>query len=689
MNFEKKDMDMTKIIAKKLTAFLLVFSLILIQFSFSAAAANFPAYAVVSHDNGAPVYPQPGYIDGSGHDGRLDKEKPSKIITTLTKGTKVKALELKADGDGDMWYKINYGDSYEKEGYIFNTRATLVGSYTEDAAFEAWLTQQNFPESYKPKLRDLHSLYPNWVFYADQIDLEWSDVVAAESEVGKKLVHNSKPDSWKSLDPKAYNSETGEWYLFDSGGWVAASKMVVEYYTDPRNFLDSKSIFMFSSHSYDEKYDTKENLMLMINGTFLNATLPSPPDNENMTYADAIMNAAKASNVSPFAIASTILQEQGSAGSGKSISGTEEGYEGYFNFFNVGAYQYGELNAVQNGLAHAKNEGWNTREKSITGGAQWYAKKYVSVGQNTYYYMDFDVIAEGGFYNQQYATSVYDAYGKANFLAKAYGAVMDSSLVFHIPVYKNMPEITRLPEETGNNNNFLESLTVKNHTVIGFNKNDTTKPSELVVRYPVDTIEIVAIASSNLATVEGAGVKQLNVGHNDFEIVVTASSGEKRVYKLSVARLSEDETNALPPIYEPTINGNYKTGEFLTGVGFSISVENFKNKLGVQNGTAGVYDKNGNAKTSGLIGTGDTVKIYDTAGTEKLSYTIVIYGDPSGDGIIDETDLAMVKMVYLGKYQLNGVYYKAGNPSRSGKKIDETDLAMVKMAYLKKYTIEQ
>lgn len=682
---------------RKLNAFILAVTVIVLQFGIiQAAAANFPAYAVVSNDNGAPVYSQPGYIDSKGHDGRLDKEKPSTKKTTLTKGTKVKALALVADGDGDMWYHINYGANYENEGYIFNTRATLVGSYTEDAEFEAWLTEQKFPESYKPKLRDLHSLYPNWVFYADQIDLEWSDIIAAESAVGKKLVHKSKPDSWKSLDPKAYNESTGEWYLFDSGGWVAASKMVVEYYTDPRNFLDSQSIFMFSSHSYDEKYDTKENLMLMINGTFLNADLPSPPDSENMTYADAIMNAAKASKVSPFAIASTILQEQGSAGDSGNISGTVEGYEGYFNFFNIGAYKSGELSAVQRGLWYAKGEDlgktsynrpWNSRERSITGGAQWYADGYVSVGQDTYYYMNFDVIAAGGLYNHQYATSAYDTLGKATFLAKAYSAVMDSSLVFHIPVYKNMPEITRLPEETGNNDNFLNSLTVKGHTVLGFNKYEE-EGSELVVQYNVESIEIVAVASSKLAKVEGTGVKQLKVGDNEFEIVVTASSGEKRVYRLSVARLSEEESDTPPPIPEPTISNTYKTGDFLTGVEFSTSIEDFKTKLGVQNGTAGVYDKNGKAKTSGVIGTGDTVRIYDNAGHEKQSFTVLVVGDTNSDGKTTIVDLAMVQAAILGKYELSGVYKSAGDISKDNK-ISIVDLAMVQAAILKKYTIKQ
>lgn len=682
---------------RKLNAFILAVTVFVLQFGvIRAAAVSFPAYAVVSNSAGAPVYSQPGYIDGSGHDGRLDKEKPSTRVTTLVKDTKVKALALVADGDGDMWYHINYGENYENEGYVFNTRVTLVGSYTEDVEFEAWLTTQGFPESYKPKLRDLHSLYPNWVFYADNINLEWSDVIAAESTVGKKLVHNTKPDSWKSMEQGAYNETTGEWIMFDSGGWVAASKMVVEYYTDPRNFLDSKSIFMFSNHSYDEKYDTKENLMLMISGKFLDAELPSPPDNENMTYADAIINAAKASGVSPFVIASTILQEQGSQGDSANISGTVEGYEGYFNFFNIGAYKSGNLSATQRGLWYAKGEDsgkttynrpWNSREKSITGGAQWYADGYLSVGQNTYYYMNFDVIENGGLYNHQYATSIYDTLGKATFLASAYSEVMDSSLVFHIPVYKNMPDITRLPEETGNNDNFLSSLTVKDHTVFGFNKYE--EDSELVVQYSVEEIEIVAVASSTLATVEGAGVKKLEVGNNEFKITVTASSGEKRVYTLTVGRLSKEESNPTPPTPpEPTISDAYKTAEFLTGVAFSTTVDDFKTKLGVVNGTAGIYDKNGNAKTTGVLATGDVVRIYNNAGNETQSFTVLIVGDINSDGKTSIVDLAMVQAAILGKYDLSGIYKSAGDISKDNK-ISIVDLAMVQAAILKKYTIEQ
>ena len=54
------------------------------------------------------------------------------------------------------------------------------------------------------------------------------------------------------------------------------------------------------------------------------------------SYVDIIMNAASESGVNPYILASMILQEQGSQGTGRSISGTVSGYQGYYNFFFFG-----------------------------------------------------------------------------------------------------------------------------------------------------------------------------------------------------------------------------------------------------------------------------------------------------------------------------------------------------------------
>ena len=51
--------------------------------------------------------------------------------------------------------------------------------------------------------------------------------------------------------------------------------------------------------------------------------------------------------MSPYSIASKIIQEVGTKGS-NSVSGTYSGYEGYYNFYNLGAYDTG--NAIVNGL---------------------------------------------------------------------------------------------------------------------------------------------------------------------------------------------------------------------------------------------------------------------------------------------------------------------------------------------------
>ena len=99
----------------------------------------------------------------------------------------------------------------------------------------------------------------------------------------------------------------------------------------------------------------------------------------NVSYADAIMNAAKSSGVSPYVIAAMIIQEQGRNGTGNSISGNYAGYTGYYNYFNVGAYASDGMGAVQRGLWYASQSGsygrpWTTPESSIAGGAQFYPR---------------------------------------------------------------------------------------------------------------------------------------------------------------------------------------------------------------------------------------------------------------------------------------------------------------------------
>ena len=53
----------------------------------------------------------------------------------------------------------------------------LTQSVTAEAAtdvdFEAYMDKQGFPENYKPYLRQLHELYPNWEFKAFDTRMKW------------------------------------------------------------------------------------------------------------------------------------------------------------------------------------------------------------------------------------------------------------------------------------------------------------------------------------------------------------------------------------------------------------------------------------------------------------------------------------------------------------------------------------
>ena len=193
------------------------------------------------------------------------------LVDKLTNGAPVAVLGEMRGSDGMVWYQIRFSGSTggEKTGYVRSDYIRFPATYTNDADFEAYLTNQGFPESYKTGLRQLHAMYPNWVFTAQHTNLDWNTVLENESLVGRNLVYDGSISSWKSTADGAYNWESSTWPSFDSGSYVAASTALIAYYMDPRNFLDDKYVFQFLLHSYDASVHTAEGLRSMVEGTFL------------------------------------------------------------------------------------------------------------------------------------------------------------------------------------------------------------------------------------------------------------------------------------------------------------------------------------------------------------------------------------------------------------------------------------
>ena len=124
-------------------------------------------------------------------------------IGWLAHGTTARILDEATASNGRVWYKmtVNGKTGWASSLYIKVTQTIIRPS--ED--FESYLRGQGFPESYKPMLRELHAMYPNWVFEAQITNLTWDEVIKGESALGKNLVHESADSSWKSTQTGAYD----------------------------------------------------------------------------------------------------------------------------------------------------------------------------------------------------------------------------------------------------------------------------------------------------------------------------------------------------------------------------------------------------------------------------------------------------------------------------------------------------
>ena len=649
------------------------------------------------------------------------------VVKKLAYGAAVTVVSETAGSDGKTWYKIQFSSgSGTQEGYVRSDYIKFPVSYSYDSTFENYLNSQGFPESYKVSLRTLHTEHPTWVFQAQKTGLNWSDVMAAEGAVGANLVSKSSISSWKSTEYGAYDWNTGTWTGFDGSSWVAASKDIVAYYMDPRNFLNDTYVFQFLHHAYDSNAQTREGLTSLITGTFLEKTpesttaatqsvqetigsgsspvvnnsgstgtsgslqqgesygpgmstgtsggtssgsssgstgsqgvslegpgstvsstisqrkvittaLPeveygpgmdassitddntgasnTSPVPTGQTYVDIIMKAAAQTGVNPYVLGAMILQEQGTGKSG-SISGKTAGYEGYYNFFNVGAFASGSMSAITRGLWYASQSGsygrpWNSIEKSIIGGATYYSENFLKNGQDTFYLKKFNVQGSN-LYKHQYMTNVEGAAGEGAKLARAYtDAMKKQALVFKIPVFNNMPETAcAKPTVNGSPNNKLSGITIDGYSLTPTFSKDTEK-YDLVVDSSVSSVNIRATAIDSKATVSGAGTISLGSGTTIVKIVVKAENGDTRTYQVSIAK---GNGNGSTTVVSPSTGSSTGSQSGSTvGPGGSTGTSSSGSTSGSSSGTSGPGSSTSGTQSSYPEGASGSGKLVTTS----------------------------------------------------------------------------
>ncbi len=287
----------------------------------------------------------------------------------------------------------------------------------------------NFPDSYKGYINELKKAHPSWVIKAFHTNLDWNTAVNSESSGTYSRVQDENfPDAWKRLESR----NSGD---YNAGKFVLASKAAVAYTMDPRNFLNDQSIFQFRVITENVDSDTQN----AVNEAMTNTPM------KNKGYDATITNGGKSKGVSPLFLISRIRQETGcDIINYDSINGRHPKYPGYYNFFNIGAYDSAS-DSVKLGVAYAKKMGWDTHAKAIAGGIDWLKNNYIKYGQYTVYFQKFDVANPYGnakmILSWQYMSNISAPQGEAQIAYE--GAVragtLNNKYTFYIPVYDNMP----------------------------------------------------------------------------------------------------------------------------------------------------------------------------------------------------------------------------------------------------------
>ena len=597
----------------------------------------------------------------------------------------------------DYYVYASYYSAYFKKtykGYYCNAYLSS-GSLTDELKNE--FKNLGFPESYWEKLAILKTAHPTWSFVAVNTNLDFSEAVKNENISDRSLIQKSSSSNYAytAIDSISFDYYNDTFIAYDdknsSNPWYRANNDVIAYYMDPRNFLNDMYIFQFEGLAYDSSI-TDDIFKKSISQVFGTDYLSK--------FTDDFLTAGKESKVSPVYLAALSKQEVGNGETaGTAINGE---YNGMFNFYNIGATS--DDNPVLNGLDFAAKEDestlrpWNTENKAIVGGALWMSDKYISMGQDTSYFKRWNVvynylISKGQIknpyknYQHQYMTNVLAPSKEANTTYKSYynSGLIDTSFIFYIPVYKNMPEKTTLPTKSGWPNNYLKSLTINGDNVVDFDGEIENYNYNLDVNK--EELILSAKAVSSKAKIEGLGTFKITEDCTKT-IKVTAENGDVKNYKVNIKLTGTKVEEAIDIATTMNNSGIKNNNKYLYGFNINTDIKTIKEKILIANKKAIVTlkDSSNKEKNSGIIKTGD--KVIVTVGSETKTYEIVIYGDVNGDGKISAVDYVKIKNKIMNTGSLSGSFLESADVDRNGK-VSAVDYVKIKNYIMGTGTIVQ
>ena len=406
---------------------------------------------------------------------------------------------------------------------------------------------EQFPESYRPALYELKNKYPSWTFVRMNTVQDWAASVSGQlNPAHRSLIWDTATPAW-----------VGAWY---EGRWHIATSDAVSHIMDPRNNLTENYIFQYEQLTYNSSYHNHASMANILQGTFMSGLIPG----DTRTYAQAFMTLGANNGISPYHLAGRVRQEHGTNGSAL-ISGAYPGYEGLYNYFNIGASGQTTTQVIVNGLTRARNEGWTTRYRSLEGGSAFIGNSYIKRGQDTLYLQKFNV--SNGVYSHQYMQNIQAPRSEAITTFNSYRNSLDNAFVFKIPVYNGMPD--KAVPISGAENISQDPLSI------------TDIPAAITYadQFSVGTkggsgSGSVSYSSSNtnIATIDSITGAVLIVGTGTFTITATKASDEKydsistsinvtaNPKTITIAGVTADSREYISTDTSLTLNGGTLTG---------------------------------------------------------------------------------------------------------------------------------
>lgn len=670
-----------------------------------------------------PVYPVDGIITADpACNMRRDPNTSRESLRELRKDVKVQVVaevEGEAVGDNTIWYEIMYGNIH---GYVSSAFVRLDYQLDlpdplpiqqpnlSEEEFRADLLAQGFPESYIIPLMELHRSYPLWKFSAVHTNYTFATAVRGQDRPGVNMVTATGPPEYKSKSDADFNYVSNTWHEYEPG-WVGASRDLIAFQMDPRNFLNETQIFQFESQRFNPEMSYTHGLSQVISSSFMREGDPISYINTqggystlDTNYVKLLEEAGRNSGVSPYHLLSRILQEVGLQGS-NSVSGNYLDMQGYYNFYNIGAF--GGNDPLYMGLVTAKNGfngfsaqanaeflfPWDNPASAVAGGAIFIGKDYINVDQHTLYLQKWNLIS-------RYSTPFTHQY-MGNVLAPEYEAInvfqayqemgaLGEAKEFVIPVFLDMPDTVPSPTGGGNPNNWLSSIEVNGKKIPGF------EPNKYEYKLQMSSASLGLAVNAQIwnpdSTILGTGIYALNPGANEIILQVTAPNGVSRNYRLYVEQ--KDETADIDPHDIP----KYISDSFqVNALGYLYGADPLQgnNIISAMQGQAplpegyswSLLSANGQ-ETIDRAGSGSLLQLRRNNQIVN-EFPVVVLGDANGDANIDVSDFIRLRKRILDRLQQDDTAYSLAMDINQDGSIDVMDLITLRKHILNISHIQQ